>query len=156
MARLRIAATCVALPVEDGLAGVLIRGPSGAGKSDLALRLIDCGALLVADDLVLVAQEDGKAIASAPETIRGRIEVRGVGIVAMPAASDVALALAIDLAAAEVPRLPQPSDVLIGAVRLPRLVLNPFESSAVAKIRLAVQALNARRMEGVTFPFAWQ
>ena len=45
--RIRIQATCVAL---QGV-GILLRGPSGAGKSDLALRLIDAGASLVADDL---------------------------------------------------------------------------------------------------------
>jgi len=41
-------ATAIAI---DGRA-VLLRGPSGAGKSDLALRLIDAGARLVADDQV--------------------------------------------------------------------------------------------------------
>ena len=44
----QIHATCIAL---DGR-GVLLRGPSGSGKSDMALRLIDAGAELVADDRV--------------------------------------------------------------------------------------------------------
>ena len=35
-------------------AGVLLLGPSGSGKSDLALRLIDRGAVLISDDGVLV------------------------------------------------------------------------------------------------------
>ena len=39
-------ATAVAIEGE----AVLLRGASGAGKSDLALRLIDGGARLVADD----------------------------------------------------------------------------------------------------------
>ncbi|RME65602.1 MAG: aldolase, partial [Alphaproteobacteria bacterium] len=47
----RVHGTCVAI---DG-AGVLILGPSGAGKSDFALRLIDEGAVLVADDYTDVA-----------------------------------------------------------------------------------------------------
>ncbi|HEX7199151.1 MAG TPA: serine/threonine protein kinase, partial [Dongiaceae bacterium] len=46
-ARLQIHASCVAL---SG-AAVLLRGPPGAGKSDLALRLVDEGGKLVADDL---------------------------------------------------------------------------------------------------------
>lgn len=45
-----IHATAVALPVDDGWAGVLLRGAPGSGKSDLALRLIDEGARPIADD----------------------------------------------------------------------------------------------------------
>ncbi|MBM3488544.1 MAG: hypothetical protein FJX67_18250, partial [Alphaproteobacteria bacterium] len=52
---LRLHATCIAV---DGI-GVLVRGASGAGKSDLALRLIDAGARLVADDQVLVEAAAG-------------------------------------------------------------------------------------------------
>src|SRR3546814_10156556 len=47
-------ATTVAL---DGT-GVLLRGPAGSGKSDLALRLIDQGARLVADDRTALALEE--------------------------------------------------------------------------------------------------
>ena len=39
-----------AAPTRPGWRAVLLRGPSGAGKSDLALRLIEAGARLVADD----------------------------------------------------------------------------------------------------------
>ena len=77
-------ATCVALDGRDGPLGVLLRGPSGAGKSDLALRLIDRGARLVADDQCEVKVEDGAAgsrwIARAPAAIVGVLEVRGLGL----------------------------------------------------------------------------
>ena len=53
--------TCVEL---FGL-GVLLRGPSGCGKSDLALRLIDDGARLVADDQVVLTEEAGRRGANA-------------------------------------------------------------------------------------------
>lgn len=69
-------ATTIAI---DG-AGVLLRGPSASGKSDLALRLIDDGARLVADDRTVLALRDGIVEASAPPSIRGKIEVRGLGI----------------------------------------------------------------------------
>ena len=69
-------ASCVAV---DGL-GVLIRGPSGAGKSDLALRLIDEGAELVADDYCEVEAIGGVLQAKAPALIAGRMEGRGHGL----------------------------------------------------------------------------
>ena len=68
----------------DGRA-VLISGISGAGKSDLALRLIDRGFTLVADDQTIVQKRAERLVVSAPQTIRGKLEIRGLGIVDMPA-----------------------------------------------------------------------
>src|SRR3546814_17418763 len=84
---LRVHATCIAI---DGR-GILLRGPSGSGKSDLALRLIDGGALLVADDQVILTEADGELTASAPATTAGRMEVRGIGVVDMPHLPQVGL-----------------------------------------------------------------
>ena len=75
-------ASCVGL---DGDA-VLILGKSGAGKSALALTLMAYGAQLVADDRVVLRPVDGRIIASAPDTIAGLIEARGVGIFALRSA----------------------------------------------------------------------
>ena len=66
----------------DGRA-VLIAGPSGAGKSDLALRLIDRGFTLVSDDQTIVKRDGDRLLASAPPTIAGKLEIRGIGIVDM-------------------------------------------------------------------------
>lgn len=135
---LRLHATCIAI---DG-AGLLLRGPSGAGKSDLALRLIDGGALLVADDQVLLAAEGGRLIARAPAALAGLLEVRGLGILPVPAAAQAPLALVADLVSAEaVERLPEPRRAVIAGIPLPAILLNPFEPSAPAKLRLAVRAL---------------
>lgn len=114
--------------------GVLIRGKSGAGKSDLALRLIDAGAALVADDQVLL--ENG--IASAPARLQGLLEVRGFGIVKLPFAETTTIALTVDLCSAdEIERLPDRFD---GIMRL-----DPFCASAVAKIKLALQTIAGER-----------
>lgn len=86
--------------------GVLILGPSGSGKSTLALDLLALGAALVADDRTLLRADAGRIIADAPDTLRGLIEARGVGILRAPAHGPVALALAVDLARAEPERLP--------------------------------------------------
>ena len=66
--------------VELAGTGVVLLGPSGSGKSDLALRLIDGGARLVADDRVVVERSGDRLIARPPEAIAGLIEVRGLGI----------------------------------------------------------------------------
>ncbi|MWD29062.1 serine kinase [Aquicoccus sp. SCR17] len=95
-------ASCVAV---DGR-GVLILGPSGSGKSALALQLMSLGAVLVADDRVRLWAENGTLLAAAPETLRGLIEARGVGILRAETAGPVPVALAVDLAAPEPKRLP--------------------------------------------------
>jgi len=139
---IRVHATCVALPDTDGgWSGVLLRGPSGAGKSDLALRLIDGGARLVADDQTALRGVDGVLRARAPETLAGKIEVRGMGILDLPYLDAVSLLLVCDLVAADrIMRHPDPQIVRLADVELPLLTLAPFEASAPAKLRLGVKA----------------
>jgi HPr kinase/phosphorylase len=128
--------TCVAIAGR----GVLLRGPSGSGKSDLALRLIEAGAWLVADDQVRLSAARNRLVASAPVSLRGLIEVRGVGIVPVKSVARAPLALVVDLVAAkDVPRLPEPSSVQIEGIALPHLLLAPFEASAPVKVRLALR-----------------
>lgn len=138
--RTEVHATCVAI----GPAGVLLRGPSGAGKSDLALRLVEGGALLVADDRVRLERAGEDLLAAAPPPLAGLIEVRGLGIVRLAEsrlAARVAVRFVCDLvAAAEVDRLPEPSQAEILGIALPRLALDPFEAAASLKLRLAVGA----------------
>ena len=130
-------ATCVAV----GGRAVLIGGRSGQGKSDLALRLIDRGAALVSDDYTLVRRQDGRLLAAAPDTIAGKIEMRGVGILDYPAVRDVPVALFVDLDV-EATRLPA-SEVhrVVAGVSLPVIGLNSREASAPIKVEAAVRLL---------------
>ena len=128
-----IHATCVAI----GAHGVLLTGPSGAGKSDLAMRLIDRGAVLVADDYTVLAQEDGVLIARSPATIAGRMEVRGIGIVARPVRAAVAVALAVVLAS-EDERMPEPRAIVLGGVAVPEVTIDPRWPSAPIKVEWAL------------------
>jgi RNase adaptor protein for sRNA GlmZ degradation len=136
-------ATCVALDGAEGTRGVLIRGPSGAGKSDLALRMIDAGARLVADDQCEIWREEGtgrpRLMASAPETIAGALEVRGLGIVQVPTVAEAPLALLVDLVPPDdVERLPEEEREEMLGLDLPRVALHAFEAAAPAKLRLAL------------------
>lgn len=122
--------------------GVMLRGKSGSGKSDLALRLIGEGAQLVADDQVYLNLVGGLVYASAPASIAGLLEVRGVGVTAFPVRARAPLALILNLTAQEeVPRLPDAKTVEILGLDLPELELYPFEASAVQKVKVALGSL---------------
>ena len=126
----------------------LIVGPSGAGKSDLALRclavaptaLIPAAAQLVGDDRVIISPTTGGLRVAAPESIRGKLEVRGMGIVTVPCLASADLALVVELVApGAVERLPDPLPVRsIMGVDVPVLRLAPFEPAAPVKLLLAL------------------
>ena len=123
---------------------VLLCGPSGSGKSDLALRLIDGGAAIVADDQVLLEavtsdQGDDWLMASAPATLFGLLEVRGLGIVKCDAVESARLRLVFNLdAATAIERMPERDSCEFLGIELPKITLNPFEESAPAKVRIAL------------------
>lgn len=85
---------------------VLIIGPAGSGKSTLALDLISRGGGLIADDQTRLRRENGVLIASAPPAIAGRIEARGIGLLACPVHRPAPLRLVVDLAQPSTDRLP--------------------------------------------------
>jgi len=124
----------------DGRA-VLLMGPSGAGKSDLALRLLDRGFTLVSDDQTLVRREGARLIASAPDTIAGKLEIRGVGIVAMESVANVPVCLLVELTS-DIQRLPDDSrERPILGVSLPLVSIDAMTASAASKVALALDRL---------------
>ena len=137
-------ATAIAL----GSKAALLRGAPGSGKSDLALRclaqapgpLVPEQARLVSDDQVRIARTDGRLLASAPETIRGMIEVRGLGLLRVDCIDSAEVRLVVQLVAPEaIERLPDPETAVeLCGVRLPLLLLAPFEASAPLKLLLAL------------------
>ena len=119
--------------------GVILRGPSGSGKSDLALRLIDGGAVLIADDRVDIFKENGQLQCTAPTKLDGMLEVRGVGIIRLKCAPKASVDLIVDLVdLAAQPRLPESRTIEMFARNLRHLKLFAFAASAPAKIRLAL------------------
>lgn len=127
---------------------MLLLGPPGSGKSDLALRLIQNGWLLAADDQCLVRSVGGTLRVEAPASLRGLLEVRGLGIFeGLPVAPpDSALRLAVRLARFDaVPRLPAPAVWRVpgGDACLPEVTLDTGPS-APAKVALALDAATGR------------
>src|SRR5688500_9030909 len=116
---------------------VLITGRSGSGKSDLALRLIDRGFILVSDDQTLVRRSGDQLIASAPTNIAGKLEIRGLGIVDIQAASDVPVALLVELTS-DMQRLPEDSrERSVLGVPLPLVSIDAMATSAAPKVAIA-------------------
>ncbi len=136
-------ASCVVV----GDAGVLIRGASGAGKSRLAMEIVEDArvrglfARLVGDDRIRVASRHGRLVARAHPAIAGRIERRGVGILAVAHLDAAVVRLVIDLAMGTtdggLERLPDAcaSETTILGIRLPRL--NSRAGDGIAPIALA-------------------
>jgi serine kinase of HPr protein (carbohydrate metabolism regulator) len=123
---------------------VLITGPSGSGKSDLTLRLLDRGFALVSDDQTLVRRIDDQLIASAPATIAGKLEIRGIGIVEMEHAGDMPVALLVELTS-EIQRMPDDSrERPILGVPLPLISIDAMAASAPSKVALALDRMGLK------------
>lgn len=89
--------------------GLLVLGRTGTGKSGLVLQLVLCGAALVADDQVCLTRRGRALVASAPASLSGLVEARGVGLLALPAVPEAPLTLAVDLDSPPAARMPQPA-----------------------------------------------
>ena len=108
-------ATCIAM--QDR--GLLVLGAAGSGKSALALQMIALGAALVADDRVLLSDQGGSLMATAPDPIAGLIEARGVGVLNAPAFTRASIRLVVSMDHVETDRIPPFRTCQIGPYRLP-------------------------------------
>jgi HPr kinase/phosphorylase len=146
MPDMTVHATAVSISGE----AILIRGEPGAGKSTLALQLIEMPgsglgdgilhASLISDDQTNLTVNGGKIWCSAPPTLLGLLEVRGVGILKVKSAAPAALKLIIDLVRAdEARRLPDVNDeklVLLG-LPIPHIRLDREGKGLASRIRAA-------------------
>jgi serine kinase of HPr protein (carbohydrate metabolism regulator) len=140
-----IHAGLVAVRRDGGWVGALIEGPSGAGKSDLALRALEAGFRLVADDRVILWASDGRLFGRAPASLAGLVEARGVGVVGVSSLALCEVVLIVRCAAtAEIERMPEPQTAKRAGIPLPVVALCPLEPSAPVKMRRAIDHLGAR------------
>ncbi|PCJ10132.1 MAG: serine kinase [Rhodobacteraceae bacterium] len=119
-------ASCITLEGR----GLLIRGASGSGKSALALALMAWGAVLVADDRVLVTLEQGDLIARAPAATGGLIEARGLGILQADRCPQAVICAVVDMDRPETERLPPIRTVEILGQRV--TLLHRFDTAYLA------------------------
>lgn len=127
--------------ISIGGHAVLIMGESGSGKSDLALRLIDRGAILISDDVVFLETRDDAPILTVAPNIAGKIEVRGVGIFDIDFRASAPLRLVVEFVDAP-DRLPEDiARTNIGDYVVPVSKLNPFEQSSAIKVEYALRAV---------------
>ncbi len=136
-----IHATAVARRAPQGWHCVLLRGASGAGKSDLALRAVARGWRLVGDDYVHVWRSADAVHVRAAERISGRIEVRGLGIVAAPGLWVCRVALVVDCVQTIPERMPEPDRIDLCGLSLPRRTLDIRPQSAVETLALTMVGL---------------
>lgn len=116
--------------------GVLVTGDSGAGKSDLALRMMDAGFVLVADDRTIVWTSGGGLFGRAPDTLAGKIEARGLGILDIVVRGLSPIDLVVELSGAgEIARMPERETKSLLGMEIPLVQLRAFEASAPAKLR---------------------
>ena len=115
-----------------GARAVLIRGAAGSGKSRLAFALIQAGQTgalpfgrLVGDDRVHVEAVHGRLVVRPAETLKGLIEVRGLGIRCVLFEPLAVVGLVIDLGAADAERVPAPDSAVteVAGIALPRLAV---------------------------------
>lgn len=117
--------------------GILLTGKSGAGKSDLALRMIiDKGAVLVSDDRVELEVIDDALYGRSPNEIRGKLEVRGVGIANFYTKEKEKISLCVELCDKneKIERLPLPEYEEISGVLIEKIKIYPFNCSSICKI----------------------
>ncbi|WP_310539580.1 HPr kinase/phosphorylase [Phenylobacterium sp.] len=129
----------IAAHMGGGWRGALIEGPSGAGKSDLALRCLDQGFRLVADDRVQIWACEGVLYGRAPDALSGRIEVRGLDVLRQPAIAWCRISLCVRCGTPE--RMPEPGFVDYVGLKTPLVTLALLESSAPARLSRALRHL---------------
>lgn len=114
-----------ATAVAIGGRAVLIEGAPGTGKSSLALALIDRGAILIGDDGVMLDGATGVLLASPHPRVTGLLEVRNVGLIAMPVTRGVPVALVLTLDAAAPRYIDQADHALRAGIGVPLVRLWP-------------------------------
>lgn len=124
--------------------GVLIKGASESGKSDLALRVLDMGFHLVADDRVALFVTKGRLFGRAPAPLADLLEVRGFGLMKVGSVPFAEVLLVVScMGSGQLERLPRPQSISISGIQIPAIAIPALESSAPAKLCRALEVLGS-------------
>ncbi|MEM9279348.1 MAG: HPr kinase/phosphatase C-terminal domain-containing protein [Pseudomonadota bacterium] len=144
---------CNALMIDG--TGIVIKGPSGSGKSSLTMGLLErarhagAEAHFVSDDRTLLNKEEGILTAQAPDTIRGKIELRGHGIMDFPYLEKSMVHLIVWLVNdTDLERMPAPKTTVIEDIELP-LIEVPCRHEQ-ASVRIVFAWLKAHSNAGLS------
>lgn len=121
--------------------GILFIGSSRMGKSDLALRMImEQDAKLVADDRVILENINNELWGYAPDILKNKLEVRGLGITEFKAKKKEKIALCVELHTdrTEIERIPEPEFIDFLGISIAKIKLYPFDCSTIYKIMLKI------------------
>jgi len=128
--------------------GVLILGPSGSGKTSLCFGLVETyqgkglEALWVSDDQVYLENQKTCLIAEAPQSIAGKAELFGHGIIDVEWQPSTTIDLVVNLVDGTLPeRMPVPKTMTLMDVSIPGIEV-PSRHEALA-IRLVAAKLDA-------------
>lgn len=124
----------------------LIKGASGSGKSDLSLRLMAQGAQLIADDRTLIYTDHKDIYVAAHENIKGKIEVRGIGIIDVPTLKMAKCDVILELDS-EYPRYPTQKDYIFYKNLLNYYKLNPFENTIIEKLKIITHLIRKNKKD---------
>lgn len=132
--------------------GCLVMGESGSGKSTLVSETLLRGAQMIADDRVVLSAEGGMLIATPTANMAGVLELRGLGLVKIPAAlasHPIHLAVTLDAVASD--RLPEPKTIELEGIFISHLCLPQAPKTPVAALLLYLEAMQ----EGRILPADW-
>jgi serine kinase of HPr protein (carbohydrate metabolism regulator) len=91
-----------------------------------------------------VKRDGDRLLATAPPTIAGKLEIRGIGIIEMERSNDVPVALWIELTS-DIQRIPDDSrERPILGVPLPLISIDAMTASAPAKVALALDRMGLK------------
>src|SRR3546814_15801880 len=109
------------------------------------MRISDWSSDVCSSDLYTSVRRKGKMLlASPPENIAGKIEVRGIGLVEMTHVSDVPVALVVQLFDVVDRMTPTPELRVMAGISIPVMKIAPKESSAPLKVELAIRSEERR------------
>lgn len=131
--------------------GIVIEGKSGAGKTSLLMSLLEHSdtkglkSYFVCDDQAILEERESSVIANAPDTIAGKIEIFGFGIIEHDYLPSTKIDLVVRLVSEEVlERMPENKLTSLLSIIVPLIeVPERHEAQSVRIIEAYIHKMNS-------------